>query len=260
MSKNVLKKTAEYTGIINTAVGELTFVNGICKDATPDQQNFMVKNFKGYEAVDAKSVGVKVTETNEEKINRDAEELKTKEAKENQKKIELDQKYFELIQEGDAHFEKQEFEYAKAKYSDASTLKPDEDYPKTKITEIDDLLERMVKAEQDEINYNNLVQEGKDLFDSGEYEVSKSKYSEALELKPDEQTLKEAIEAIDVKLQELADKKEEDAQKQAALLNDESDFKVIQKFVKDFGVKSKVKTKAALLVAIKTKYPDKSED
>ena len=91
--------------------------------------------------------------------------------------------YNATIQQADKYFQKGDYINAKASYQYASRLKPDEEYPKTKLSEtIGKLREKMVVMEQ----YNAEISQADKLFRLGKYDEAIIKYLDALKVLPDE--------------------------------------------------------------------------
>jgi hypothetical protein len=63
-----------------------------------------------------------------------------KKAQEEAKKYAIEEKYKNTIMIADQKFNSKEYVYAKLKYTEASKILPDEEYPKTKLKEIEDIL------------------------------------------------------------------------------------------------------------------------
>jgi len=115
----------------------------------------------------------------------------------------LEQDYADAVSKGDNLFALKDYSEAKLSYMKASNLKPKEEYPKTKITEIENLIDSQ-KAQQAE--YNKIVAAADRMMDSKEYLKAKEKYNEALGVLPNEQYPKDKLKVIaDILLaQELA--------------------------------------------------------
>lgn len=141
----------------------------------------------------------------------------------------LEEKYQQLIAEGDKLFGDEKYEDAKGKFEEALTLKSEEAYPKEKIAEIDTLLQELAekKAEEEaakaiQDKYDGLIAEADGAFNGENYNEAKAKYQEALTVKADETYPQEKITEIDNLLAELAKKKaEEEAANMAAKELDE---------------------------------------
>ena len=128
-----------------------------------------------------------------------------------------DQKYKDAISAADKLVVEQKWEEAKSKYSEASSIKPDQESPKEKIKEIDERLAE-IAAEQEEIRlqneknaeieakYNEAIAKADELFNSEKYEEAIPLYEEALAIKP-EQYPKDKLVEIGTKLSSLAEQK-----------------------------------------------------
>ena len=94
------------------------------------------------------------------------------------------QEYADAIAEGDLLFASGQFEQAKLSFMKAGNIKPKEQYPKDKITEIENLVTTQ-KANRAE--YNRLIAAADRMFESGEYAKAQSKYTEAGAILPEEE-------------------------------------------------------------------------
>jgi len=65
-------------------------------------------------------------------------------------------------------------------------LKPSEDYPKTKIAEIDKLFAENAKLKAREDQYNKMIADGDKLFGEKSYEGAKGLFTQASQLKTEE--------------------------------------------------------------------------
>ncbi len=104
-----------------------------------------------------------------------------------------DELYQKSIADADGFYNSKDFTNAVKEYENASTLKPDEQYPKTRIKEINDLL---AKTESDEREYNQSIQQGEQLLGKKEYATAKDLFAKASQLKPDEQYPKDKLKEI----------------------------------------------------------------
>jgi tetratricopeptide (TPR) repeat protein len=120
-------------------------------------------------------------------------------------------KYQAAIEKADKAFQKDDFTNAKISYAEAATIKPDEVYPKEKLTEIATVIEsrdKEKKIKADSIarfgelnkNYTIALQKGKAAFDKGDLQAARKSYTAALELKPNEFEPKSQLELIDKKI------------------------------------------------------------
>ena len=111
--------------------------------------------------------------------------------------------YKKNITEADGFFENSEYDDALKSYTAAANLKPEEEYPKEKISEINVIIaqaeesariEAEIKAEE---NYIVEIDEGDDFYNNGEYERAIESYLQALSFKPDESYPAERINEIE---------------------------------------------------------------
>ena len=104
-----------------------------------------------------------------------------------------DKKYAEVIEVADKNFVAKDFNGAKSKYTEASSMKPAEQYPKDRIKACDDELAKDVKNKA----YNDLILAADTKFALKDFVMARSKYVEASALKPTEQYPKDRIKACD---------------------------------------------------------------
>ena len=117
------------------------------------------------------------------------------------KEADLQAKYDETITTADALLVDKEYDKAKAEYEQASGLKPKEDYPKNQINLIN---ATVLKLEGLDKQYAKLMADAVKNKSVSKWEVAKSNYQAALELKPEEQAPKDGIAEIDAQLASLA--------------------------------------------------------
>ena len=110
---------------------------------------------------------------------------------------ELNANYEAAIKEGDKSFGSKDYDAAKTAYQKAQDLKPNEEYPKTKIGEIDNILsaeaserERLEKLEAD---YQAAVAKGDELMGGSDYKGAIASFETASSLKPEERYPKDKI-------------------------------------------------------------------
>lgn len=107
--------------------------------------------------------------------------LADKQARDNQYKL--------AISKADGFFRIKQYDNAKTEYKNALLLKPDEVYPKNRISEIDRLIDAQLKAQTDakarEDAYNSSISMADNLFAQKKYEDAKINYNKALGYKPD---------------------------------------------------------------------------
>ena len=113
----------------------------------------------------------------------------------------LEEKYIAIIAQADTQFETNTYDLSKTSYTEALLLKPKEAYPKNQIQKINDLVadQEKLAAEQKalEDKYASIIALADSQFSSGDYQSSKTSYSDALELKADETYPKSQIQKID---------------------------------------------------------------
>ena len=105
-----------------------------------------------------------------------------------------DQKYKDLIAQADVKFKSADWQGAKAKYSEALTLKPNEKYPADQIV-LCDKNSALATANKP---YSDTLAIADKLFGSADYENAKIKYAEASAIHPDEQYPKDRMNACDI--------------------------------------------------------------
>ncbi len=116
-------------------------------------------------------------------------EKETSEAKENAA-------YDAFIKEGQALFDQKKYNEAKAEFNNALGIKPSEQTPKDKISEIEKLLADASKAEEQEKAYKDFMTAGNAANDNKEYNTAVEKYKKALEIKPNDADAQGKIDAI----------------------------------------------------------------
>lgn len=94
-----------------------------------------------------------------------------------------DEDYKAAIAQADNYFKAGDYINAKASYQYASRLKPGEQYPKDRLQEsINKIRDKMVVVEQ----FSAVVAEADKQFKAGEYELAKTKYTEAKKILPED--------------------------------------------------------------------------
>jgi tetratricopeptide (TPR) repeat protein len=97
-----------------------------------------------------------------------------------------DEQYQAVITKADGFFQMREFDAAKIAYQDALGIKPEEQYPRTQIQEIDRLLaiREAEKQRETEAGYKSAILSGNRLFSGNQYALAKSEFEKALNYKP----------------------------------------------------------------------------
>jgi hypothetical protein len=108
----------------------------------------------------------------------------------------IDKSYQDTLAAADKLFNTiKDYEAAKAKYQQASALKPLEQYPKDQIKKCDDFLK--AAAQGNEGDYKDAISIADNLFSAKDYQEAKTYYEKASTLKPSEQYPKDRIKACD---------------------------------------------------------------
>ncbi len=111
-------------------------------------------------------------------------------------------KYDQFIADAASKMTSGDLEGAKSDYESASAIDPSQTLPKEKIAEIDKILAEKSAAEEKENQYTQLISEGQQLMSADDLTQAKSKFEEALAIKPSEAEPKEKLAEIEKLLQE----------------------------------------------------------
>lgn len=130
----------------------------------------------------------------------------------------LDDQYLNILKTADNLFATKVYDQARVKYSDAGNLKPSEQYPKDKISEIDKILEGIVQQKVLDEKYQSIIANADKLLAAKSYDQSRTEYTNAVNIKPSEQYPKDKIAEIDKILADIAHLKEIDEQYRTAVL------------------------------------------
>lgn len=117
---------------------------------------------------------------------------------------ELEAKYKAAIAKGDAALKDKTYDDAKKAYRDALSYKSQEQYPKDKLTEIDNLLAKEAGAKELDQKYQAIISKADKAMLGKDYAAAKSGYNEALTVKPAELYPKARLAEIDKLAAELA--------------------------------------------------------
>jgi tetratricopeptide (TPR) repeat protein len=96
------------------------------------------------------------------------------------KEVENQAAYDELIKKGDMFLKQNSLKTARDKFTEASKLKPSEQYPKDKLAEIEKKMKEAEEKEALKKQYDDAIAAGDGMFDAENYEGAKEKYEEAL--------------------------------------------------------------------------------
>ena len=133
------------------------------------------------------------------------------------KQKELEQQYVTLIAEADKLFSQKSYEQSKSQYSQALQMKPGEQYPKDKITEIDKILGDVAALKALDEKYQGIIANADKLLAAKTYDQARTEYSNALTVKPEAQYPKDKIAEIDNAIGALAAQKAKDDQYKASI-------------------------------------------
>lgn len=107
---------------------------------------------------------------------------------------EIDNQYNRLIAEGDSRFAAREYSQALNAFQQASEVKPKEQYPKDKLSEINNALAQ--EKEQLESLYSGYIADGDRLFAAQSYPEARTAFGKASGLKPAEKYPKDKLNEI----------------------------------------------------------------
>lgn len=209
---------------------------------TKGDNAFKSKEYATAKAGFNEALGIKPNETYPKQMLAEIDKLLGDAAKQK----EIEEKYKAAIAKGDGAFNSKEYSTARAGYTEASGIKPSEQYPKTKLTEIDKLLGAAEVEKQKEQQYKDAIAKADAAFGTKDYSGAKNSYTQALTLKPAEKYPKQKLAEIDKLLADL------DAQKSAAAKQKEMDEKYKAAIAKGdgaFGAKNYTAAKAGYMEA-----------
>lgn len=136
------------------------------------------------------------------------------------KKTADEAKYQAAVAAADGLYGQKKYEEALAKYEEANGIKPKEQHPIQRITELDALIAANKKANLEsqlaDSEYQNLITAANTLRDQKKYELAIDKYKEAL-AKRDEQMPKDQIAALEKILADQIKEKENEAKYQETI-------------------------------------------
>jgi hypothetical protein len=218
---------------------------------------FIEKRWSEAKEAFSEASGLKPLELAPKNKIKEIEAIEKAEADKAAKEKETNEKYAAAVAKGDAAFSAGNLTEAKTGFTEASVLKPEEVYPKNKIKEIDALVAAETKRKEEEKalgdKYNAAISKGDKALLSKLYAEAKTAYTEAANLKPQENYPKQKLEEV-AKL--LAD---EEAAKAAELALNEQYNQKIKKADSELGAKNYEQAKTlyneALTLKPKEVYP-----
>lgn len=107
-----------------------------------------------------------------------------------------DRDYQQFINLADSTFRDNQLAVARGWYNRALSVKSDEIYPKNQITEIQNLINERLAGQSGE-QFNNNIEKASNAFDEGNFNVARFWYKKALELRPDDQVVKNRLNEIE---------------------------------------------------------------
>ncbi|MDO9257567.1 MAG: hypothetical protein Q7U54_18765 [Bacteroidales bacterium] len=105
----------------------------------------------------------------------------------------MDENYASAIAGGDRLLSESKYSEAINSYKQAITIKPNESYPVSKISEINSILD---KQKSDSENYSQAIRTGEKAQAAGDYNLALISFQDARKLRPSEQYPQEQINAI----------------------------------------------------------------
>ena len=161
----------------------------------------------------------------------------------------LDKNYKKAIASADSLFKLEDYESAIAEYNLALTLKPNEQYPKSKLDVINGIYAK--RKEELQAQYGAIIKKADSLFAAVAIDDAKKQYELALSIRPDDQYPKDQLKLIEAKAAELAAQQETKRKYDALVAEGDRLYKE-----NHFELAIKKYKEAQLLGAI-SEYPDK---
>ncbi len=97
------------------------------------------------------------------------------------------ERYQLVLHKAEDLFQNENFVSAKLKFEEACDLKPEENYPKEKLSEINLILERITAQQTADQNYQNAIQLADTYFENEDYANAQFEYQKALSFKKEEE-------------------------------------------------------------------------
>ena len=114
----------------------------------------------------------------------------------------VESSYKSALSEADQFFKRKSWSEAKAAYTTATTIKPEEKYPQTQLALVESELQKLLEKEG---AYNAAILLADAAFAEENWEVAKTNYQNASTINPKESYPKTQISAINAKLKSLAE-------------------------------------------------------
>lgn len=127
----------------------------------------------------------------------------------------LDKNYYLTIVRADSLFGVKEYEPAMAEYNLALSLKPNEQYPQSKLKIINGIYEK--RKQELQAQYGAIVSKADSLFSALNLDEARKQYQLALSVRSDESYPQQQLKAIDVKVTEIVEQQKLKQQYDAAI-------------------------------------------
>ena len=118
--------------------------------------------------------------------------------------------YQNLIEQGDQAIDELLFNEALGLFNQALEIRPSEQYPKTKITEINGLLAEQRKNQEDQKNYNDAMLEGERMYSKQFFDRALTSFENALSYKPGDIKATRRIEETKKQMKDILNRMEFD--------------------------------------------------
>uniref|UniRef100_UPI0032174242 hypothetical protein n=1 Tax=uncultured Draconibacterium sp. TaxID=1573823 RepID=UPI0032174242 len=116
-----------------------------------------------------------------------------------------DERYLDLIAQGDKAIKERLYNEALGVFNNALKIKPNEQYPKTKIAEINGLLAEQLKDQEKQKNYADAMFEGEKQFSKQFYDRALTSFQNALSYRPNDIKATRRIEETQKIMKEILD-------------------------------------------------------
>ncbi|MCL3782210.1 hypothetical protein EMN47_17620 [Prolixibacteraceae bacterium JC049] len=180
---------------------------------------------------------------------------------EQQQLAKLEADYKTAIETADAAFKKDEFTAAIASYQQALSLKPDEAYPKEQVEKANNQLKQLADEAARQTQFNDLVAQANQAFDSNEYSQAQNLFQQALALYPNDKSAQRKLKEVNKVLDEIAEAtRREEEQKRKIAEKQQRDYlaavaKADRLFNGDKWEEAKQGYEAALTIKRDEEYP-----
>ncbi|MCB2207998.1 MAG: hypothetical protein KQH67_06840 [Bacteroidetes bacterium] len=98
----------------------------------------------------------------------------------------FEENYANMVTKADSLFDAQQYTLSAEQYEFALTIRPDDNYPKERLIEIENQLAAIAAQKKLDSEYMALIAAADDFFNAKQFDLAKGKYMEAQEIKPEE--------------------------------------------------------------------------